>query len=63
MSSHDEAITSIAKSLGAKRVCKEVFELSKNHPIVPIVLEDKFAVKACRTFADDHRCLVEPGRD
>jgi len=54
------AITSIATTLGAKRVCEEAFQWSKKHRIVPVVVTDKMAVDACLKFADEHRTLVEP---
>ena len=69
-------ITSIAKTLGSKTVCKAAFESSKTHPIEPLVVTDKMAVQACVSFAgkhiplpatcardhhaDHHRMLVEP---
>jgi len=53
-------ITSIAKTLGAKTVCKEAFEWTKKHKIHSVVVTDKMAVEACLKFADDHRVLVEP---
>jgi len=53
------AMTSIAKTLGAKTVCQEVFDLSQQHPVKSVVVSDKLAVDACIKFADDHRTLVE----
>lgn len=53
-------ITSIATSLGAKRVCEQAFECSKHHPIHSIVVSDQSAVAACERFLDDHRLVVEP---
>jgi len=54
------SITSIAKTLGAKTVCKKLLDYSKEHPIKSVVVSDKVAVDACLRFADDHRTLVEP---
>lgn len=55
-----DAITSIATSLGAKQVCARAFELTAEHPIVPVVVSDAAAVRACRRLIDDHRLVVEP---
>jgi L-serine/L-threonine ammonia-lyase len=54
------AIKSIATSLGARRVCEQAFNWSKQHPIHSIVVSDKAAVSACEKFIVDHRIVVEP---
>ena len=54
------AITTLAKTLGAKRVCDRSLELADTHPIEPILVSDRQAVEACARFLDDHRVLVEP---
>ncbi|HEX9173632.1 MAG TPA: pyridoxal-phosphate dependent enzyme [Telluria sp.] len=54
------AITSIATSLGARRVSERAFELAGEHPIRPVVVSDRAAVDACLRFMDDHRVVVEP---
>jgi L-serine/L-threonine ammonia-lyase len=54
------AITSIANSLGAKRVAQQAFDWSKQHDIRSAVVSDAQAVDACLRFADDLRLLVEP---
>jgi L-serine/L-threonine ammonia-lyase len=54
------AITSIATSLGARRVSEQAFALTAQHPIVPQVVSDRAAVDACLRFMDDHRVVVEP---
>ena len=41
-------------------VCEKLFELSKVHPIISKVVEDRTALEACIRFAKDHRILVEP---
>ena len=41
-------------------VCEKLFELSKDHPILSKVVEDRTALEACISFAKDHRILVEP---
>ncbi len=53
-------ITSIASSLGSKRVAAKAFEWTQSHEIIPFTVTDFAAVEACRKFADDHRVLVEP---
>lgn len=54
------AITTIANSLGAKRVAQQAFDWSKQHVIRSAVVSDANAVDACLRFADDMRILVEP---
>jgi L-serine/L-threonine ammonia-lyase len=54
------AITSIATSLGARRVAEQAFALARQHPIIPQVVSDRAAVEACLRFMDDHRVVVEP---
>ena len=54
------SITSVAKSLGAVRVCEESFLWSKKRPIIPCTVTDKQAVDAALRFADDHHFLVRP---
>lgn len=55
-----EKITSIATSLGAKRVCERAFQCSLEHTIKSVVVSDRSALSACRRFLADHRLLVEP---
>ena len=54
------AITSIATSLGARKVSEQAFTWSQQHPLDSVVVPDKAAVNACLHFIDDHRVLVEP---
>lgn len=54
------AITSIATSLGARRVSGRAFELAREHAVRPVVVSDAAAVDACLRFMDDHRVVVEP---
>lgn len=53
-------ITSIATSLGARRVAERAFELAAQHPVRSMVVTDEAAVQACLRFMDDHRVVVEP---
>jgi L-serine/L-threonine ammonia-lyase len=54
------AITSIASTLGARRVTDRALEWAREHPIVPHVVSDRDAVNACLWFADRQRVVVEP---
>ena len=53
-------ITSIATSLGAKRVCERAVYWSQEHQILSVVVSDQSALSACEAFLADHRVLVEP---
>lgn len=53
-------ITSIATSLGAKRVTQGLLDFSRVHELHSIVVSDRDALLAARNFADDHRVLIEP---
>jgi len=55
-----EKITSVATSLGAKRVCDQAVECWRRHPIESLVVADQQALEACNRFLFDHRILVEP---
>jgi L-serine/L-threonine ammonia-lyase len=55
-----DRITSIASSLGNKRVCEQAMRCVQTHPIQSQVVSDKSAVVACERFLADHRVLVEP---
>ncbi len=55
-----EAITSIATSLGAKRVCERAVQWSRESPIQSVLVSDTSALDACERFLADHRILVEP---
>ncbi len=55
-----EHITSIATSLGAKKVAAKAYEWCSRHQIHSLVVSDLQAVEACLQFAADHRLLVEP---
>jgi len=54
------AITSIASSLGARRVTPHLLALAREHEIVSLTVTDAQAVAACSRFADAMRVLVEP---
>ncbi|MDT8999750.1 pyridoxal-phosphate dependent enzyme [Paucibacter sp. APW11] len=54
------AITSIATSLGARRVAQAAFERARSHPTISLTVSDAEATAACVRFADAHRVMVEP---
>ncbi|GIZ51795.1 pyridoxal-phosphate dependent enzyme [Noviherbaspirillum aridicola] len=54
------AITSIAGTLGARRVAREALDWTRRHEVRSVLVSDARAVAACRRFADDMRTLVEP---
>lgn len=53
-------VDTVATSLAAKCVAKEMWTWTKKHPITPLTVSDKASILACRRFVDDHRVLVEP---
>jgi L-serine/L-threonine ammonia-lyase len=55
-----ENITSIATTLGAKRVASKAWEWCSVHEVISHVVPDLATVESCLRFADDHRVLVEP---
>lgn len=55
-----DAITSLATSLGARRVSERAFEWTKQHPVVAATVSDAEAVRACLDVAKEHRLIVEP---
>lgn len=54
------AITSVATSLGAKKVCANAWEVTRSHDVRCHVVSDLEALEACEKFLHDHRILVEP---
>jgi len=53
-------ITSIATSLGAKKVAAAAYDCAVEHDVHSHVVSDRQALHACLRFARDHRVLVEP---
>lgn len=53
-------VSGIATSLAAKRVTQKLFDFSKAHKIIPLVVSDDDTIAACRRFLDDHHVLLEP---
>lgn len=55
-----EQITSIATSLGAKKVADAAYAYAVEHGVHSHVVSDNQALSACLQFSRDHRILVEP---
>jgi L-serine/L-threonine ammonia-lyase len=55
-----DAITSLATTLGARRVCDQAFEWTRRHEVHATTVTDREAVQACLDVADEHRLIVEP---
>jgi L-serine/L-threonine ammonia-lyase len=55
-----DAITSLATSLGARRVSEQAFAWTTRHPVVATTVTDAEAVQACLDVAKEHRVIVEP---
>lgn len=53
-------LTSLALTLGARRVCEGVVSHARQLDVRSVVVTDAAAVRACDRFLDDHRVLVEP---
>jgi L-serine/L-threonine ammonia-lyase len=53
-------ITSVATTLGARKVCERALQWTREHPVVSWIVSDREAVDACLRFADEHRVNVEP---
>ena len=55
-----DAITSVATSLGARRVCARALQWARERPVQSVLVSDAEALDACERFLADHRLLVEP---
>ena len=55
-----DAITSVATSLGARRVCDRAFQWTRERRVRSVLVSDAAALAACERFLADHRLLVEP---
>jgi len=54
------AITSIANSLGARRVAQAAFDAARAGPVRSVVVDDREAVEGCLALARELRLIVEP---
>jgi L-serine/L-threonine ammonia-lyase len=55
-----DAITSVATSLGARRVSERALEWTRQHDVISTTTTDAEAVQACLAIAREHRLIVEP---
>lgn len=55
-----DKISSIAVTLGCKRIADRAFSIAQEHEVYSVVKSDERAVAAALRFADDHRAIVEP---
>lgn len=55
-----DAISSVATSLGARRVSDRAFQWTREHEVVSVTVSDAEAVQACLDVAREHRLIVEP---
>lgn len=55
-----DSISSIATTLGAKKVAREAYDWCSKHEVISHVVSDSEALEACLQFSTDHRLLVEP---
>ncbi|RTL43572.1 MAG: pyridoxal-phosphate dependent enzyme [Burkholderiales bacterium] len=55
-----DAITSIATSLGARRVSEAAFDWTRRHPVISTTVSDAAALQACLDLEREHRWVVEP---
>ncbi|QXH44089.1 pyridoxal-phosphate dependent enzyme [Pseudomonas xanthosomatis] len=53
-------ITSVATSLGAKRVAERALACTREHPVHSHLVSDREALLACERLLHEHRLLVEP---
>lgn len=54
------AITSVAHSLGAKRVARQAYEAAQQEQVNAYTVTDAQAIASCRAFLDELGVLVEP---
>lgn len=55
-----EAISTIATSLGAKKVAAQTLQYASKFTIEPYVTDDRTAFHACKAFFNEYHALVEP---
>lgn len=55
-----DAITTLATTLGSRRVADRAVALAREQPVRSVLVSDHEAVTACARFLDTHRTLVEP---
>ena len=55
-----DAISSIATSLGARRVSEQAFAWTRRHDVISATVSDAAALQACFELEREHRLVVEP---
>ncbi len=55
-----DKISTVATTLGAKRVAAQAFKEASNYPVQPQIVSDEDAIRACIRFSEQHKLLVEP---
>lgn len=55
-----DKISSVATSLGAKKVARKAFEEAQKKTVSTHIVSDRDAVEACLQFAKQHQLIVEP---
>jgi len=55
-----DKISSLATSLGAKKVSEGSFKLAIGHNVKSVLTSDLDTLLACENFLSDHKILVEP---
>lgn len=55
-----QSLSSVATSLGAKRVAEQALACTREHPVHSHLVSDREALLACERLLHDHRLLVEP---
>jgi len=55
-----DQITTIATSLGAKKVAAQALAYASAFEVEPYVTDDRTALQACQSFFDEYHALVEP---
>ena len=55
-----EQINTVATSLGAKRICDQAWAYAQLPSVAAATVNDEEAIAACRSFASEYLCIVEP---
>lgn len=55
-----DSITSIATTLGARKVAAKALEWTQKHPITCVQVSDEQTIDSCKELLEDQRVLVEP---
>src|SRR5690606_22417204 len=55
-----EQINTVATSLGAKRICDQAWAYAQLPSVAAATVSDEEAIAACKSFASEYLCIVEP---